>query len=207
MPRLFYRICGSLLGTLSCGLAGCFSPPPSVGEFSPPLPLLSEEPLQANTAPTPVEPPSADWTLISVASYSLTALVMDTERYRFDALSALSPLDLAVAWGPVSTSRIQDSLAISQSGRWFHWHTAKPLLDRNTLSSHMANIHAVPANPAVRSLLLAVRRGDVVTLQGKLVNVLRNDGFHANTSLSRTDTGGGACEILYIEAAVIQPSA
>ncbi len=72
------------------------------------------------------------------------------------------------------------------------------------IESHSANWHLVPANSTVWRKLNGLRVGDVVKLEGMLVN-LENPGVATmNTSLIRTDTGAGACEIVYVEKASIR---
>ena len=71
------------------------------------------------------------------------------------------------------------------------------------VSSHSANTHLIPASGRIASALAHVRRGDVVRLEGDLVDVAGPDGFVWKTSLSRTDTGPGACETLYVRAVTI----
>jgi hypothetical protein len=43
-----------------------------------------------------------------------------------------------------------------------------------------------------------VRPGQRVRIDGWLVQVDANDGWHWRSSLSREDTGGGACEVVYV---------
>ncbi len=71
------------------------------------------------------------------------------------------------------------------------------------MASHTANTHLIPADGRVASALAHVRRGDVVRLEGDLVDVEGPDGFVWKTSLTRTDTGPGACETLYVRAVTI----
>ncbi|MGB2832711.1 MAG: hypothetical protein WBC07_07130 [Methylotenera sp.] len=56
---------------------------------------------------------------------------------------------------------------------------------------------------AIRILLrptsFSIRTGALVKLTGKLVNVHRSDGFYCNSSLTRNDSGAGACELIYVE--------
>jgi len=54
----------------------------------------------------------------------------------------------------------------------------------------------------VSSVLGRLRAGSVVTLSGRLVDIEGGDGG-MRTSLSRGDTGAGACEILLAESARI----
>lgn len=63
-----------------------------------------------------------------------------------------------------------------------------------------ANIHIVTADPALEERVLRLRPGDQVHMQGYLVNYTHDtDTFYRNTSITRDDTGNGACEILYVK--------
>jgi hypothetical protein len=46
---------------------------------------------------------------------------------------------------------------------------------------------------------MKVREGDVIVLQGYLVDVDHDSGWRWRTSMNRTDTGAGACEIVFVE--------
>jgi len=58
----------------------------------------------------------------------------------------------------------------------------------------------VPANGRVWKALKGLRVGSVVNLEGLLVDIETTDHGTIKTSLSRDDTGAGACEILYVES-------
>jgi hypothetical protein len=51
----------------------------------------------------------------------------------------------------------------------------------------------------VRSQLARLRTGQVVHLSGVLVDAVRDDGAYIRTSLTRTDSGAGACEVMLVE--------
>ena len=57
----------------------------------------------------------------------------------------------------------------------------------------------IPAQNRIRKKLKGVRVGDIVWLRGRLVDIDHPSGWHWRTSLSRKDTGGGSCEIVYLE--------
>jgi len=50
----------------------------------------------------------------------------------------------------------------------------------------------------------SLRPGQIVRLQGYLVDVRGPGGFAWNTSLTRSDTGDGACEIVWVEAVAVE---
>jgi hypothetical protein len=56
--------------------------------------------------------------------------------------------------------------------------------------------HRAPDNR--RDKLLALHRGDVIQLQGFLVRAEAADGWRWRSSFSRTDTGSGSCEVIWV---------
>src|SRR2546423_401595 len=67
-----------------------------------------------------------------------------------------------------------------------------------------------PAGTAVARQIRAIRIGDQIRMRGLLVDyTVSSDGrevFTRRTSLTRKDTGNGACEILYVTAVhVLRP--
>jgi hypothetical protein len=156
------------------------------------------EPLQtAKDLPKPFLHES--YTVTPLARYSITAVVLSRDRYRFDPAAELAPVDLALGWGSMSIAGVINELKISQSGRWYEYsYSNDPPLDPQAIATHSANTHCLPVNAAVKKQLLAVRRHDLVTLEGYLVEITGPDGYHWRSSLSRDDTGGGACEVLWV---------
>jgi hypothetical protein len=139
------------------------------------------------------------WTLTMRATYQLTARVLAREPYHFDAMSDLVPEDLALGWGPMSDNSVLRTIDISQSNRFYYWRTSSATrLARETIISHSANTHVIPQTPAIARALARLRPGEVVTLSGELVDAVRDDGRSLKTSLVRTDTGAGACEVMLV---------
>jgi hypothetical protein len=139
------------------------------------------------------------WTLTKRATYQLTARVLAREPYHFDAMSDLVPEDLALGWGPMSDNSVLRTIDISQSNRFYYWRASSATrLARETIISHSANTHVIPQTPAVARALARLRPGEVVTLSGDLVDAVRDDGRSLKTSLVRTDTGPGACEVMLV---------
>lgn len=183
-------------GALAClGLAGCSGPTPeNVSGTSRALPVQKSH----QPKPWPDAPPG--WQVERIAQYLITARVLGTERYRFDEFSEIAPWDFALAWGPAAASDVQAALSISQSNRWYYWRAKKLPLSPTVLNEHMANVHLVPAHAHIEQLLGRIKRGMVVQLQGSLINAqhLASKRWY-RSSTTRSDRGGGACEILLVE--------
>lgn len=159
--------------------------------------LAAEPPTQVALAPQTLAAPGG-FRLTTRADFTARVRILGIERYHFDALAAVAPLDVAVGWGAMSDTAVLDRLRISQGGRYYFWHTAQLPVPADEITSHSANWHLVPADRAQRRLLARLHVGDVVTLRGRLVDVTGPEGV-ARTSLTREDSGAGACEILYVE--------
>lgn len=158
----------------------------------------AKDPVQlASDLPAPF--PHEGYTVTPLARYTVTAVVLGRERYRNDRGAKLSPVDLALGWGPMSVATAINDLKISQSGRWYEYRWAnEPPLDPGQIARHSANTHCLPADKEVRASLLAVKRHELVTLEGYLVEVHAPDGYHWRSSLTREDTGARSCEVLWV---------
>lgn len=165
----------------------------------PPGVLAAADPAQTEPeAPTP-------WTfrkhrLTPLARFELRARVLSTERYRFDRAAELSPVDFALGWGPMSDSRILEAITIRQRDRWYFWSSSNLPIPAAEIVSHSANMHMIPAGDGVAKRLLAVKPGQLVELRGQLVRADAPDGWRWISSLTRTDTGDGSCEVVWVES-------
>jgi len=136
-----------------------------------------------------------------VARYEIRAKVLSTKRYRSGREADLSPVDFALGWGPMSDHTVTKQLDISQGNRWYQysWSDAPPI-DPAVIVRTSANTHLVPADDHIKARLLKVRRGEIVRLQGYLVNIKRPDGWSWRSSLTREDSGAGSCELMWVES-------
>ncbi|NKJ21662.1 hypothetical protein [Dyella sp. SG609] len=140
-----------------------------------------------------------DVSLLTRAHFELTARVLSREDYRFDAGASLAPVDLALGWGPMSDSAVLAKISISQSHRFYYWRVEEFPIPQRDIEISSANMHMIPADDAVRRALERVRPGQVIHLQGFLVDASRPDGWRWHTSMTREDTGNGACELVFVE--------
>lgn len=135
-----------------------------------------------------------------LAEFSLEARVLARENYHAGREADLSPTDLALGWGRMSDSAVLDRLQISQGNRFYFYRWSdSPPIPPGEIVEHSANMHMIPASDDVRRRLDRVRAGQVVTLRGYLVRVLAPDGWRWNSSMSRSDSGNGACELVWVK--------
>ena len=140
----------------------------------------------------------------ALAAFVVEARVLGRENYRFDAGAELAPMDLALGWGPMSDSAVLAQITVRQGSRFYYWHTATFPIPRRDIETHSANMHLIPASRAVADQLKSVRTGQIVHLGGYLVDVRRDDGWRWRSSLSREDTGAGACELVWVETVALR---
>lgn len=167
--------------------------------------LVSEVPEQSspleNAKPIIIENAVLD----PLTTYKLKARVLSTERYWIDHGAKIAPIDIAVGWGPASDSELLDKLTIRQAGRFyfFSWSGEAPA-DPRVIGLNSANIHVIPANKFISDEVKKLRKGDLITMSGYLVRVNFRDGSDWKSSLTREDSGNGACELMYVQSILKQ---
>ena len=133
-------------------------------------------------------------------SFEISARVLSSEHYSLGREADLSPVDLAFGWGPMSDEAVLKDITITQSGRFYYWQTNRFSIPREQIEQNSANMHMIPADKTIANTLNNIKNGQVVTIKGFLVEATASDGWHWKSSLSRIDTGAGACEIVYVKS-------
>lgn len=186
-----------LLGILGFALCDLWASrdvchPPGVLVHSPPIQTVIGNPHPWKRGGRQIYP---------LARFQLKARVLSKERYRFDVQSNLSPVDLALGWGPMSDQDVVDQLEIIQSDRWYlisPKHSRAPI-PWPLVFANSSNMHMIPANDDIERRLVRLRPGEIIELTGFLVGVRERGKWVWVSSLSRTDTGDGACEIVWVD--------
>ena len=131
--------------------------------------------------------------------FELEARVLSRRDYRHDREAELAPTDLALGWGPMAEDAVLESIEISQGNRWYFWRASRLPIPEREITGHSANVHVIAASTDAADALARVDVDARVRLVGKLVEVRAEDGWRWRSSLSRTDTGAGSCEVLWLE--------
>ncbi len=133
--------------------------------------------------------------------FKIVARVLSAEHYSLDAGADLVPVDLALGWGRMSETAVINQLNISQSGRFYRYTYNLPApIPPNEIVTHSANMHMIPSNDLIAKQLNDVRVGQIVHLSGNLVEAKDlQKNWTWLSSLTREDSGGGACELIWVK--------
>jgi hypothetical protein len=173
----------------------------------PPGVLVADEPDQTATTDAKTWQVK-DYTIKALAGYRIRARVLMTERYFLGREADLSPLDVTVGWRRMSDQRILEELSMYRQRRAFCYRpkgSAWPI-PSDEINSHSANMHLIPADDQMLHRLRSIGEGDIIELRGYLVEVTAPDGWHWRSSLSRTDSGDGACELMWVTEQATLPA-
>jgi hypothetical protein len=117
-------------------------------------------------------------------------------------------MDLCVVWGGTAEAGAYKKVSFSNNQWECHWSWSSAAAGRNFNHQEVSNNHIVTDNPAVAKVLRKIRIGDQIRISGYLVDyTIANRQGARVTSTTRTDTGNGACEVLYVEAVELLGSA
>lgn len=135
-----------------------------------------------------------------LATFNIKARVLATKDYYFGREAEISPIDFVLGWEQMSNQAVLNKIDVSQSNRFYFWHVDEFPIPREEIETHSANMHMIPADALIEKRLKSVRVGQVVQINGYLVEVKADDGWHWKSSLTRRDTGNGACEVLLVKS-------
>jgi hypothetical protein len=140
-----------------------------------------------------------EFTVEALAAYDIKARVLSRDNYSMGKESELSPFDLALGWGPMSDQSVIDKIDVSQRDRWYFWHSDMLPIPSQEIYLNSANTHIIPEDENVEDEFDKVYKGSLIEMKGYLVKVTTAEGWHWISSLRRDDTGGGACELFWVE--------
>lgn len=164
--------------------------------------LAAQAPYQGSAGSAAVQTMDG-FEITPLASFSVHARVLGRKDYHFGREAELSPIDLALGWGRMSDEAVLKDISISQGSRFYYWRVNTFPIPREEIESHSANMHMIPADDHVSKDLKNIRVGNVVRLHGYLVEVKTADGWRWKSSLTRQDTGFGACELMLVQSVEI----
>jgi hypothetical protein len=101
----------------------------------------------------------------------------------------------------MSDSKVLEGLNVYQSDRFYYFEAKNQWpLPLENVGYYSANMHMIPPSAGVERALRGLKSGNLVRLRGYLVRADGPDGFTWTSSLTRTDAGDGACELVWVES-------
>lgn len=145
-----------------------------------------------------VESMPTGYQITTLETYGGVFRVLGRQNYSTDQEAQFSPMDLALGWDKMADPQVYQQIEIRQSSRWYYWQVDQFPIPRREIETQSANTHIIPATAAVAKQLDQVKTGDLIRLHGDLVEIKGQDGWVWRSSLSRSDTGQGACEVMRV---------
>lgn len=158
--------------------------------------LIMDAPLQENINSFIIKQ-DIHYSITAVAKYDIKARILKKETYSWDKASEFSSIDLALGWQQMSSNELLNTLKITQSNRFYFWSTNTLNYPRKTIETQSSNNHLIAENSMIKDKFRYLHVGQLIEIKGYLVNI-KEAKWSWNTSLTREDTGDGACEIIYV---------
>ena len=141
------------------------------------------------------------------ASYTIIGLVVEKYYYFPSKIeNRISRFDVGIAWGPLLGEDLGKYMSFKNDGnRFLQYRYANELTQKlgskEAVINSLSNNHMIHSDETVLKYLRNVKEGDYIKVEGYLVYVTmksKNYVGHWDSSLSRTDHGDGACEVIYV---------
>ena len=146
------------------------------------------------------------------AKYDITAIVTSVyDYYGYDDYAALVPRDVCLAWGDLGKNYLEGKVEFEQNERKcsvkvpeeldYLLNTRQSIYGKESTIATMSNNHIISSTVEIRDKVLSLKPREKIRMTGFLVDIIYGTAhptFHMMTSLSRDDSGDGACEIFYV---------
>jgi hypothetical protein len=176
---------------------------------------LIPEPVQTNLRPYESASKTVDGVKVEftfVAEYSISGRVIGVQDYAGTTVDETSPRDVAMVWGVLTDQRVGASVIDQNLGpvmtdRTMFFRKSSWVDDFGgvaVVDACISNNHLIHSDEYTKELIMAIKPGDYVRIEGYLTNVKWDFGRTYGiwqTSLSRTDgddDSSGGCEVIYV---------
>lgn len=162
------------------------------------LPLYGHTSVDHNVAKG-LPPMAKDQSISVLQPFKGDFRILGSKIYTDDEQAKFSPIDYAVSWGLFAQPEIARHITVNQYNRYLNWKMDRVPVPIEQAKQMVSNMHIIPSNPQIAKAIKQVKRGDLVRLQGELVEV-RDKDLIWKSSLTPTDTGDGACEVFRVSS-------
>jgi hypothetical protein len=178
-------------------------------------PQIADEPIQSGTVKQAfhVAYEDVDYLVEPQFEYELYGMIVSyrhhdgNSRMHMRSNDHLNMLDVCVVWGDNAVgehlSKIEFWNGIFTCNVKTNDRDAWTAFDMDKLS----NNHLISDDDFIREQVSGVNIGDQIRVQGWLASYSNEGGGKRGTSTTRTDTGDGACETIYVEKfEIVEPA-
>lgn len=174
-----------------------------------------DEPRQTTTRTKPFDAAfnGVDYLVEPEYEYDLAGMVVSyrhhdgNSRMHFLANDHLNMLDVCVVWGDSATSKLLHKIDFWNGIFTCNVFTRDSAAWEAFSMEQLSNNHLISNDEAVRRQVKDIAIGDQIRVRGYLASYSSEQGGKRGTSTTRTDTGNGACETLFVEQFEIIQSA
>ena len=100
-----------------------------------------------------------------------TVRVIAKNRYWFEDMSHISPVDLLLSWDRMSDEELLKRMLIKIDNRSYHVQMTKPPYQRGNIHEHLMMTHTIPATEQIQEKITSLRRGQLVSFSGYVVDI------------------------------------
>ena len=178
-------------------------------------PEVLEEPLQTQTRQSAFDATynGVDYRVEPEYEYALTGMVVSyrhhdgNSRMHFRANDHLNMMDVCVVWGDTATSQLLHKIKFWNGIFTCNFQTGNQQAWEAFNVQQISNNHLISDDLTIRDQVKDIRIGDQIQVRGYLASYSNEAGGKRGTSTTRTDTGDGACETVFVEQfAIIGPA-
>lgn len=171
------------------------------------LPDVLQEPEQAPTRERPFDAAfnGVDYRVEPEYEYDLAGMVVSfrhhdgKSRMHFRANDHLNMMDVCVVWGDTATSSLLHKIKFWNGIFTCNFQTRNQAAWDAFNIYQISNNHLISNDEFIRDQVQDIRIGDQIRVRGYLASYSNESGGKRGTSTTRTDTGDGACETLFVE--------
>lgn len=144
-------------------------------------------------------PVSKDQKISVLEPFSGEFRILGSKEYTDDAQARFSPIDYAVTRGIFTEPEIARQISINQYDRFLNWKMARPPIPPKLATQLVSNMHIIPGNPEIAKVIKNVKRGDLVQIQGELVQI-NSKNLVWKSALDWNGVGDGACKLIRVDS-------
>jgi len=171
------------------------------------VPEISEEPRQTVTEQRPFTAAynGVEYLVEPEYEYEFTGMIVSyrhhegNSRMHLQANDHLNMLDVCVVWGQNTASEHLQKINFWNGIFTCNVRTRDQVAWDSFDMNQLSNNHLISDDDYIRDRVRDIHIGDQIRVRGYLASYSSANGGRRGTSTTRTDSGDGACETIYVE--------